>query len=82
MPDERSLLDELDEAERVMRECGARHDDLTAIYCHRAADHDGPHEGHSVVTWGDVDDFPPRCDDPNCDGDLGHDGPHFAWVPE
>ena len=50
---ERSLLDELDEADRIINECGARHDDLTAIYCHLPPDHDGPHEGHAVVTWDD-----------------------------
>jgi hypothetical protein len=49
--DERSLLDELDEAERVMNQCGARFDDLTSIYCHLDAEHDGPHEGYSTVTW-------------------------------
>jgi len=27
------------------------------------------------------DDFQ-RCDDPDCDGELGHDGPHFQWVME
>lgn len=28
------------------------------------------------------DDPYPRCGDPDCDGDAGHDGPHFQWVPE
>lgn len=30
----------------------------------------------------DGHDFPPCCEDPDCDGDLGHDGPHFQWIPE
>jgi hypothetical protein len=25
---------------------------------------------------------PGRCTDPDCDGDRGHTGKHFAWVPE
>lgn len=45
------LLDELDEADRVMSQCGERHDDLTSIYCHLPAEHDGDHEGYAVVTW-------------------------------
>ena len=31
--------------------CDARHDDLTAITCHRFKGHPGDHEGISVVTW-------------------------------
>ncbi len=27
------------------------------------------------------DDFQ-CCDDPDCDGEAGHDGPHFQWMPE
>ena len=23
-----------------------------------------------------------RCADPDCDGEAGHDGPHFQWMPE
>lgn len=29
----------------------------------------------------DHDDHP-RCTDPDCDGPLGHDGPHYQWIPE
>ena len=45
------LLDELDEAERVMRECGEKFDDVTAMYCRREAEHDGDHQGYLVITW-------------------------------
>ena len=26
--------------------------------------------------------MPARCMDPDCDGDAGHDGQHYQWVPE
>lgn len=38
-------------------ECGARHDDVTSITCHRPKGHRRDHEGVSTVTWEQDDRF-------------------------
>lgn len=49
----RSLLDELDEADKIMSQCGEPYEnaDLTGLYCHLDAEHDGPHETCITVRW-------------------------------